>query len=134
MTPDNHYIIAVDFDKTLIKDNHWPDTDGEPDGFLIQHLKILQKDGTKLILNTCRTGEALDAAVAWCKEQGLEFDAINENLPEMIEAYGCDCRKISADIYIDDCACHPLSFSWSFANAYGQKLTDHWLYRKEEQK
>lgn len=132
MTKDNHYIIAVDFDQTLIKGNHWPDVEGEPNGYLIRHLKILkEEDGTKLILNTCRTGEALQAAVNWCKAQGLEFDAVNENLPELIEAYGQDTRKISADIYIDDCACHPDSYNWSFANAYGLKLTNHWLYTKE---
>ena len=27
----------------------------------------------------------LDNAVEWCKEHGLVFDAINENLPERIE-------------------------------------------------
>ena len=46
--------------------------------------------------------EQLEDAVAWCKERGLEFDAVNENLPELIELYGNDCRKINADIYIDD--------------------------------
>ena len=35
-------------------------------------------------------------------EHGLEFDAVNENLPEMIEWYGNDCRKVFADVYIDD--------------------------------
>ena len=27
---------------------------------------------------------------------------MNENLPEMIEWHGNDCRKIFADVYIDD--------------------------------
>ena len=35
-------------------------------------------------------------------EHGLKFDAVNENLPEMIEWHGNDCRKIFADVYIDD--------------------------------
>jgi hypothetical protein len=30
------------------------------------------------------------------------FDAYNENLPERIAEYGGDCRKISADFYVDD--------------------------------
>jgi hypothetical protein len=34
--------------------------------------------------------------------RGLVFDAYNENLPELIERYGGDCRKISADFYADD--------------------------------
>ena len=41
-------------------------------------------------------------AVEWCMEYGLEFDAVNENLQEMIEWHGNDCRKIFADVYIDD--------------------------------
>ena len=30
------------------------------------------------------------------------FDYINENVPERIQRYGLDCRKIGADIYLDD--------------------------------
>ena len=41
-------------------------------------------------------------AVEWCGNLGLEFDAINDNLPEIIERYGCNSRKISCDFYIDD--------------------------------
>ena len=38
----------------------------------------------------------------WCKEQGLEFDAINDNLPEIVESFGSNSRKVFANIYIDD--------------------------------
>lgn len=130
MTPDGRYIIAVDFDGTLIKENKWPNVDGVPDRALIKNLLIEQKKGNKLILNTCRTGEALETAVNWCKDQGIEFDAVNDNLPELIEAYGENTRKISADIYIDDRALHPYSVSWSFYNEYAMSITDHWLYNK----
>lgn len=58
--------------------------------------------GAKIILWTCRTGKMLDNAVAWCSEQGLEFDAVNQNLPAVIEAFGDDTRKIFANMYIDD--------------------------------
>lgn len=44
----------------------------------------------------------MQQAVDWCKRVGLEFDAVNENLPFMIERYGTDPRKIGADLYIDD--------------------------------
>lgn len=130
MTVDGHYIIAVDFDGTLIKDNKWPDTDGIADRDLIENLIQEQKNGNKIILYSCRCGEHLKTAVKWCKEQGLIFDAINENLPELIEAYGNDSRKISADIYIDDRSCHPKSVSWSFLNTYAKSITEHSLYRK----
>lgn len=37
-----------------------------------------------------------------CKNNGLEFDAVNDNLPEIIDIYGENSRKITADLYIDD--------------------------------
>ncbi len=60
-----------------------------------------------LILWTCRAGEALEKAVDWCKKQHLEFAAVNDNLPEIIELYGNNSRKISCDYYIDDKAILP---------------------------
>lgn len=96
--------VAVDFDGTLCT-NNWPNI-GQPNELAIEHLKNRQENGWKLILWTCRAGEALDAAVNWCAEHGLHFDAVNENLPERIEYFGGDCRKISADEYWDDRALH----------------------------
>ena len=98
-------IYAVDFDGTLCE-YKWPDI-GEPNAEMIDYLKCQQRFGVKLILWTCREGERLQEAIDWCKEQGLEFDAVNENLPEIIEEFGKDNRKIFANIYIDDRACHP---------------------------
>ena len=42
------------------------------------------------------------SSVEWCREQNLEFDAVNDNLPEIIEYYGHNSRKILCDYYIDD--------------------------------
>lgn len=98
-------IIAVDFDGTLCFSN-WPEL-GEPNVPLIKYLKTWKAQGNKLILWTCRAGEALDRAIAWCKEQELTFDAVNDNLPEIIETYGNNSRKISCDYYIDDKAVLP---------------------------
>lgn len=92
--------IAVDFDGTLCYCK-WPGL-GEPNERLISYLKDWKKSGNKLILWTCRAGDALDVAVDWCKKQDLEFDAVNDNLPEVIEAYGNNSRKIECDYYIDD--------------------------------
>lgn len=94
------YIIAVDFDGTLCE-YAWPDI-GIPRGLVISYLKTRQKQGNKIILWTCRSGEMLQKAVDWCEEQGLRFDALNENLPEIVEKFGGDSRKIYADLYIDD--------------------------------
>lgn len=93
-------IYAVDFDGTLCE-SIFPGI-GAPNLSLIEHLKKRRAQGNKIILRTCRVNGRLQAAVDWCKEYGLEFDAVNENLPEMIEWFGNDCRKICADVYIDD--------------------------------
>ena len=101
-------IIAVDFDGTLF-DTEWPSIIKEPNTELIDWLnyrKTCNED--RIILWTCRCGKDLEVAVNACAEQGLIFDAINENLPDMIEKFGGDSRKIFADIYIDDkviCGC-----------------------------
>lgn len=94
-------IYAVDFDGTLCE-NMWPAI-GAPKTIVIEWVKRKRAEGHKIILWTNRMGEKLEEAVAWCKEEhGLEFDAVNENLPEIIEAFGGDTRKVFANHYVDD--------------------------------
>lgn len=93
-------IIAVDFDGCLCT-NMWPEV-GEPNKAAIAELKKRKSEGWKIILWTCRCGDALDKAVDACLEWGIELDAINDNLPEMKEMFGNDCRKVSATEYWDD--------------------------------
>lgn len=52
------YIIAVDFDGTLCR-NQYPEI-GEPNNALIEYLKTRQNMGHKLILWTCRVGDKLE--------------------------------------------------------------------------
>ena len=90
-------IIAVDFDKTLCKEN------GEPDIELVKWCKEKRRKGDKLILWTCRGGERLQEALRWCDEQGLVFDAVNDDVEEVKCGYFRDKScKVYADIYIDD--------------------------------
>lgn len=96
----NFKIIAVDFDGTLCY-SHWPEM-GEPNLELIEYLRRWRAEGNKLILWTCRAGEALEQAVRWCHSFDLVFDAVNDNLPEIVEYYGNNSRKITSDYYIDD--------------------------------
>lgn len=96
----DYKIIAVDFDGTLCF-SQWPGL-GEPNLPLIEKLKNHQNNGDKLILWTCRQGENLDVAVQWCAENGLSFDAVNDNLQEIKDLFGNNSRKITADFYIDD--------------------------------
>lgn len=93
-------IIAVDFDGCLVT-NKWPEV-GEPIEKAISRLKQEQAAGAKIILWTNRVGEPLKKAVEFCEEQGIHLDAVNENLPEIIEAFGSDTRKVFANEYWDD--------------------------------
>ena len=96
---------AVDFDNTLAY-TVYPDILG-PRLDVITKVRKARERGIKIILWTCREDKSLDDAINFCKEYGLEFDAINNNIPERIEYYKNDCRKIGADVYIDDRAILP---------------------------
>ena len=52
--------IAVDFDGTLCY-SKWPEL-GQPNQALIEYLQEWKRNGNKLILWTCRAGEALSNA------------------------------------------------------------------------
>lgn len=95
-------IIAVDFDGTLFE-NAWPEI-GVPREEIIHYIKQEQANGAKIILWTCRAGEKLENAIKACAEYGIHFDAVNENLPEIINIFGSDTRKIVANEYLDDLA------------------------------
>ena len=98
-------IWAVDFEGTLTTRSRFPNL-GKPNTKVIEMLKMARMQGVRVILWTCREGKYLTDAVEWCKDLGLEFDAINQNLPEAIEYLGSDTRKVIADIYIDDKSFH----------------------------
>tara|TARA_A100000171_G_C2140131_1_gene154525 strand:- start:12633 stop:13028 length:396 start_codon:yes stop_codon:yes gene_type:complete len=91
--------IAVDFDGTIVEDAY-PKI-GKEQLFAFDTLKKLQEKGHRLILWTYRHGRALDEAVAFCKENGITFYAVNKSFPEeeFDEKYS---RKINADLFIDD--------------------------------
>ena len=46
-------------------------------------------------------------AINICRQHGLMFNAVNENLPIVITRLGYNPRKIFADLYIDDKAIKP---------------------------
>jgi len=101
-------ILAIDFDGTLVE-HRYPDI-GEPLPGAFETLKDLKAAGHKLILWTCRenTGHLIDKqhltkAVEFCEMRGVEFDAVNETLPEEeFRPEGCLRRKPYAHYYIDD--------------------------------
>lgn len=99
MIPHDHSIIAVDFDGTIVEDKY-PKI-GNPQIFAFETMTKLQEQGHRLILWTVRSGRKLDEAVEFCKENGIEFYAINKNYPEEV-LDNKTSRKIYADIFIDD--------------------------------
>ena len=103
--------IAVDFDQTLA------DTDAtkiySSNTELINYLIDRRNNGDKVILWTCREGSRLDQAVEWCKQQGLELDAVNDNLPGL-KLFGLNPRKVAVDLYIDDMSANKEEFGLPF--------------------
>ena len=94
-------IIAVDFDGTIVE--HRYPARGKERPFATDTLKKLIKDGHRLILWTVREGRLLDEAVAFCRERGVEFYAVNRDYPEEEKEHNKHySRKLKADVWIDD--------------------------------
>jgi hypothetical protein len=93
-------VLALDYDGTLVTGD-WPNV-----GRLNRNAKKFYKwaisRGHKLILWTCRDRFDLVAAVKYLQSEGLDFDLINENEPELIKCFENDPRKLGCDWYFDD--------------------------------
>lgn len=96
---DKSKVIAVDFDGTIVE-HKYPEI-GREMLFAFSTLKALQQKGHKLILWTIRTGTLLEEAVEFCRQNGVEFYAVNKNYPEE-SLDEQTSRKLNADIFIDD--------------------------------
>ena len=99
-------IIAVDFDGTLSLGARFPHG-GRPNRELIAALNDATKNGHQVVLWTCRGGHDLGIATDWCESHGLSLAGVNENLRFRLDH---DCRKIDADIYVDDRIITPQQF------------------------
>ena len=102
-------IVAVDFDGALSLDSQYPNI-GRFNTHLYEALMKLRGIGWSIVLWTCREGKELKEAVEWCANNGLEFDAINENSSHV----PFKSRKVVADIYIDDRAYMPTTAFYKF--------------------
>lgn len=87
-------ILAVDFDMTLSM-SYYPHI-GQPNKPLFEYLIGKREEGHTIILWTCREGPELEDAIRFC-----------ENVPWL----GYDCRKVVADMYIDDLAVNSAEFT-----------------------
>jgi guanylate kinase len=92
--------IAIDFDGTIVS-QAYPKI-----GVLMYGAKYTirkwRSDGHIVTINTCRSNQFENDAIKFLKENNIEYDFINENDPALISQYNTDCRKISADLYLDD--------------------------------
>jgi hypothetical protein len=93
-------IIAIDFDGTIVK-NVWPKIGRLRIGARWV-LRVLHKRGHILILNTCREGNLLNDALRFLSDNDIFIHYANQNSRDRIREYGGDCRKISAELYLDD--------------------------------
>ena len=92
--------VAIDFDGTLVVDA-FPNI-GDDNPHAVEVVKRLRRDGCKIALNTCRQGIHLQAAVEWMVSRGITPDGVNDNPYARAKWGGNDCKKVYADVYIDD--------------------------------
>lgn len=101
---ENELVIAVDFDGTITNEGSMTTEEPTIRDNCAEVLNRLSEDGVKLILWTCRSGNALTEALDFLDQNGLLelFDTVNEQLPEVIELFEETGVKVGADLYIDD--------------------------------
>ena len=92
--------IAVDFDGTIVE-HRYPEI-GREIPFATDTLKMLIKEGHRLILWSVREGKLLDEAVEWCRERGVDFYAVNKDYPEEGREDRNFSRKLKVEMFIDD--------------------------------
>ena len=93
-------IISIDFDGTIVYES-WP----EPGAVFPNAREVineLYEKGHTIVINTCRSGKHEGVAQDVLENNNINYHWINTNVPDLIHKYGMDCRKISADVYIDN--------------------------------
>ena len=92
-------IIGIDFDGTICEEKY-PGIGS----MLPKANEVINKihNFHKIIIITCRhTTQDINNMKMFLATHNIPYDLINENDPQLIEQRG-DCRKIYADVYIDD--------------------------------
>lgn len=89
-------IIAIDFDGTIVH-GRFPVIGAPMLGAAKVIKELMGMNKVKLILWTVRDGDYLKEAVEWCERNGLQFDAVNENIRGLSKS-----PKVYAHYYIDD--------------------------------
>lgn len=104
MDATKQVVLAVDFDGTICTVSY-PEIGRERMGAK-EFINKLYDEGYVIVINTCRSDDGKIQAAQMAKDflriRGIKYHFFNENPDFLIEYYGCDTRKISADVYIDD--------------------------------
>ena len=124
-----HFTVSIDFDDT-IADEAFPKV-GDLKKDADKYINMMYDLGFNIIINTCRADHFQQHAEDFLKEKGIKYHQINCNLPQSVDYYKQDCRKISADVYIDDKCLMGLPDTWEEifyltiekANKYYEKAT-----------
>ena len=95
-------IISVDFDGCLVTDTFPDISTARVNESLLNRLKDHQKNGGKVILWTCRTGDSLDEACDFLERHDFHPDAVNDNIEEVKLKLNGGPRKVYCHLYIDD--------------------------------
>ncbi len=91
--------IGVDFDGTIVE-HRYPNI-GPENTPAFYYLKKFVDCGAKLILCTMRSGDSLDEAVMYLRNNGIELYGVNEN---PYQKNWTDSPKPWCHLYIDDSA------------------------------
>jgi hypothetical protein len=94
------WVLAIDFDGTICEES-FPEV-GKLKEDADVYINMLYDEGYHIVINTCRSGKYEGMAHEFLKKIGIKYHYLNNNMPYLIEEYGQDCRKISADVYIDN--------------------------------
>lgn len=94
--PDFH--IGLDFDGTVVA-HSWPETGPDLPGAVETLRWLTDKAEAKITLFTMRSGEALEEAVRWFSNRGIQLFGVNHTPGQ--DAWTTS-PKAYADLYIDD--------------------------------
>ena len=103
-----HFILAVDFDGTIVTPKEGYPAFGPAYDHALQVLrKFSDNPNIDLVLFTCREGEPLVMAIRFLTEAGIILNAINEPLPQHQHGFGDPSgvnrqRKPFWDMLVDD--------------------------------
>jgi len=112
----NKLVLAVDFDGTIASENY-PDIGTLKRGAK-ETINSWYDSGHTIIINSCRSGKYEIDMIEFLETNGIKYHEVNNNSPHRIDLYARDCRKIGADIYIDDKNCFDKVVLWKEIKTY----------------